>query len=103
MFIRSVAVAVSMLSLAFLAGCQSSPMSTTSASAPRQAVLITTGNGTTAVYIPKTEGGTERLASAKIDRCPQCEADVASYFKTGVLAPKCNVCGATRTTLAGTN
>jgi hypothetical protein len=84
-------------------GCMSSTPSSTSSMAPTKAILITTGQGTTAVLVPNDSGGVTMLANGKIEKCAQCEADVATYFKTGHIDPKCPVCGATRTTLSGIN
>src|SRR3954469_18845468 len=90
---------------ALLAGCQSSGSAPSGASsgAPTRAVLLTTGNGTTEVLLPKEGGGATMLSSGKAESCPQCQSDVANYFQTGQLAPKCATCGATRTVLTGTN
>lgn len=64
-------------------------------SSPAKAVLSTGQGGTTVVYLSTAGGGVERLASADVPNCPQCEADAKKYFETGVLVPKCSVCGAT--------
>src|SRR5947209_519131 len=86
-----------LVALALGAGCQSAAPSSATPP-PQQAVLLTTGNGTTSVVLPRSDGGVTYLSSAKTDHCAQCESDVAAYFKGGALAPKCTVCGATRTT-----
>src|SRR3954466_5921473 len=89
-------VGVFLLAVA-VAGCQSTPPAT--AAAPQKAVLINSGQGTTTVYVPAANGGAATLASSKVEKCPDCEKDVAEYFKTGQLAAKCASCGATRTVL----
>lgn len=88
-------------------GCQSggSPAASTS-TAPQRAVLITTGNGMSTVYIPSSEGsgGVERLAGDKeAPVCKQCQEDAEAYFKGGPLSPTCPVCGASRSPLHATN
>jgi hypothetical protein len=85
--------------LAFTSGCQSMGGAPAASTAPQKAVVITTGQGATVVYVPSADGkGVERLASSgDVGHCAQCEADVAKYFMTGELTPKCSVCGATRT------
>ena len=75
-----------------------------SAAAPQKAVVLTTGNGTTTVLFPASDGnGVSALASAKVEHCAQCEADAAKYFKSGEIAPTCSVCGAKRTGVGGIN
>jgi hypothetical protein len=99
----AVSVIPAALLAALLVGCQSSQPSAATSAAPRHAVLLTTGNGTTEVLLPQEGGGMTTLTSGKTETCPQCQADVANYFQTGQLAPKCATCGATRTVLTGTN
>lgn len=90
-----------------IVGCHAEqPSSATAFAAPQKAVLIQTGNGTTTVYIPNSSapGGVERLAGDKeAPACKQCEADIAAYFNGAPLAPKCPVCGASRTPLHSIN
>lgn len=90
-----------------IVGCHSEqPPATTASAAPQKAVLIETGNGTTTVFIPSASapGGVERLAGDKeAPACKQCEADIAAYFNGAPLAPKCPVCGASRTPLHAIN
>src|SRR4051812_26684714 len=93
-------VGASLLALTVV-GCQSSPPATVAA--PQKAVLISSGQGTTTVYVPAANGGVATLASNKVEKCPDCEKDVAEYFKSGHLAATCATCGATRTVLTGTN
>jgi hypothetical protein len=93
------------LAAAFLAiGCQAG--GSPAASAPQRAVLITTGNGMSSIYIPSSEtsGGVVRLAGDKeAPVCKQCQEDAEAYFKGGPLAPTCPVCGASRSPLHATN
>ncbi len=84
------------------AGCSSmSGGGSSTMSSPTKAV-VTTGQGTTTVYVPAGDSVT-MLASDGAKKCPTCEADAAAYFKTGKLDPKCPVCGASRTALSGVN
>ena len=84
--------------LTIVAGCQSSNTGASANTAPTCAVLVT-GQGSTVVYLPTSDGGVERLASADVPKCAQCEADAKHYFLTGELTPKCSTCGAMRTPL----
>jgi hypothetical protein len=88
-------------------GCQSGGAASSTASGPPvdKAVLITTGNGTSTVYIPASNGaGVERLAADKeAPVCKQCQEDAEAYFKSGVISPKCPVCGANRVPLHAIN
>ena len=97
MTLRSTVSALFMASALLLAvGCQSSGGGP-SASAPPHSAVVTTGNGVTTIYLPTSDGGVERLASAESPHCAQCDADIAAYFKGAALAPKCSSCGAIRT------
>lgn len=104
---RLIALCMMLCGAMLMVGCHSEQPSTATASAaPQKAVLIQTGNGFTTVYIPNPNapGGVERLASDKEGpECKQCEADIAAYFNGAPLAPKCPVCGASRTPLHGIN
>lgn len=105
---RSLLRAVPLVLLIAAVGCQTggSAPAEASAPAPQKAVVITTGQGTTAVYIPSTNNaGVELLAADKqaATACKQCEEDVKNYFKTGVISAKCPVCGATRVPLHAIN
>jgi hypothetical protein len=82
----------------FVVGCQSGGMGSSASSAPTKAVLVT-GQGSTTVFIPTSDGGIERLASADTPKCAQCESDARHYFLTGELTPKCSACGAMRVPL----
>ena len=98
-------IGLGLLALAFAGGCQSTGTPPSSAPAvPQKAVVLTTGNGTTTVLFPASDGnGVSALASAKVDHCAQCDADAAKYFKSGEIAPTCAVCGAKRTGVGGIN
>jgi hypothetical protein len=106
MLLKRMARTASPLVLLLLAiGCQGSG-ATPSAStmSPQKAVAITTGNGTTTVLIPSSDGtGVARLAGDSTPACKQCEEDSEAYFKGGTIAAKCPVCGATRVPLHAIN
>ena len=96
--VRSTVVACVVCALVFVVGCQSGGAGAATSSVPKRAVLAT-GQGQTVVYLPTANGSVERLASADVPRCAQCEADAKQYFLTGELTPKCASCGAIRTPL----
>ena len=96
---QSVVVACVACALTFVVGCQSGGGGAAASMAPTRAVVATTGQGQTVVYLPAPDGGVERLASADMPKCAQCEADAKQYFLTGQLTPKCATCGAIRTPL----
>lgn len=103
---RSSFVCSALAALALAVGCQSAPMGESAmskSSPPTKAVLVSSGQGSTILFIPQPDGSMAMLASGKMEKCAQCEADVASYFKTGKIDSKCAVCGATRAPLSGTN
>jgi ribosomal protein L37AE/L43A len=90
------------LALTFVTGCQMSGSAGTTAATPQQAILISGGqSGATAIYLPSS--GPDKVVmlstSGDVKECPQCKADAEKYFETGVLVPKCSMCGATRTVL----
>ena len=94
---RSAVVACVACALFFVVGCQSGGAGAAAPAVPTRAIVVTTGQGQSVVYIPTADGGVERLASADMPACAQCEADAKQYFLTGQITPKCSVCGATRT------
>jgi len=104
---RIFGVFLTMAAAMLAAGCHSeAPSATSTSMTPRQAVLITTGNGTSTVYIPSSDssGGVARLAGEKESPvCKQCAEDAAAYFNGSALSPKCPVCGASRSPLHATN
>ena len=95
--LQSAVVACVACALVFVVGCQSGGAGVAASPAPTRAVVATTGQGQTVVYLPTPDGGVERLASADMPHCAQCEADAKQYFLTGELTPKCASCGAVRT------
>jgi hypothetical protein len=89
------------LAFTLVTGCQMSGSAGETA-APQQAILVTGGqSGGTAIFIPSS--GPDKVVmlstSGDVKECPQCKADAEKYFETGVLVPKCSMCGATRTVL----
>ena len=106
MFANRIFFAIPALAAAiFIAGCQANSGPAPSASAPAtKALVATTGNGTTTVFIPVA--GTHyvsALSSSPAPACPDCEAAAVKYFETGELVAVCPTCHATRTPLAGHN
>ena len=97
---RILKLCIPVLLLMAAIGCHgSNTTSPTAMATPQKAVLITTGNGTSYVVLPTTEGsGVERLAAdgTPAPSCKQCEDDALAYFRTGVISPKCPICGASR-------
>ena len=83
------------------AGCQNSSNPSGELLVPTQRALVISGGngGSTVVYIPTADNsGVEMLSTSRAAPiCAQCRADAIKYFQTGVLVPKCPVCGATRT------
>jgi hypothetical protein len=99
-FTRIPKLGIPVLLLMAAIGCHGSDTTaSTSMATPQKAVLITTGNGTSYVVLPTTDGnGVQRLAAdgTPAPACKQCEDDALAYFKTGVISPKCPTCGASR-------
>jgi hypothetical protein len=83
------------------AGCQNSSKPSGELLVPTQRALVISGgqSGSTVVYIPTVDNsGVQMLStSGTAVVCAQCRADAIKYFQTGVLVPKCPVCGALRT------
>jgi hypothetical protein len=96
-YARSLFVITAMVGLLAVAGCKSSESSMSSAPMVDKAVVVTSGNGTTTIYIPAAGGGVEMLSTSGAKECPTCKADAEKYFLTGQLVAKCPDCGATRT------
>jgi hypothetical protein len=100
---------VSIFALVLLAGCAgSATQSGSSASAapgpametPQQAVIVSGGNSgnATIVYFRSNDPSKPlMLSTSGAQECPYCRAAAIKYFQTGVLEPKCPMCGATRT------
>ena len=81
------------------AGCTSSTAPTTQASMdPSKKIVVSTNAGNVEVFVPTGDPDNPIIYCSTADGkvCPQCKADAIKYFKTGVLEPKCSVCGATR-------
>ena len=70
---------------------------------PTKAIVATTGQGSTVVYVPTSDGsGVQMLSSTGgVEKCPDCEAAALKYFQTGQLERKCPRCGAIRTPVVG--
>lgn len=80
----------------------SSAGSTAMPESPTRAVLVTSRQGSTVVFIPGNDPSKPMMLvtqGSSEHECARCEADIAKYFSTGELASKCPVCGATRTPL----
>jgi hypothetical protein len=92
------------MTLAVAGGCQSSGSGSSAAAdpAPTRAVIASTGNGTSTIYLP-TGKGVQTLSTAGGPTCDKCAADAAAYFQGGTLESKCPQCGAIRTTAIGHN
>ena len=98
---RTIFAFVTLLSVLTAAGCKSSnPAPETSTAVPARAVIATTGNGTTTIYLPAGTG-VQTLSTASTPACADCTAAAARYFQGGALEAKCPVCGATRTAAIG--
>lgn len=87
-------------------GCENTPPSATATAShvmsagPQRAVLISGNGGSTTIYFPSEDPAKPMmLCTAGAETCPECRAAAVRYFETGVLEPKCPVCGATRTLL----
>jgi hypothetical protein len=82
-------------------GCQSSSSPSGELLVPTQRALVISGGqgGSTVVYIPTADNSNVQMLSTSgtAPICAQCRADAIKYFQTGVLVPKCAVCGAIRT------
>jgi ribosomal protein L37AE/L43A len=91
-------VTVGFLMMAIVGGCASTSGSASTAM-PQKAIVVTGGNsGGTAIFIPNADNtDVEMMSTTGEPMCPQCRADAIKYFQTGVLVPKCSMCGATRT------
>jgi len=89
-----------LLVLSLSVGCKSGgePSSSTMTS-PQKAIVISGGNGGgTRIFFPSQDGKSmETLSTEGTAECAQCRADAEHYFLTGEMAPKCSMCGATRT------
>ncbi len=80
-------------------GCQSSGSAPApTAAAPAKAVVVTTNQGSTTVFVPSADGKhAEVLSSTGGPVCADCKAAAERYFLTGELTGKCPITGATRT------
>lgn len=90
------------LALLLLASCKSSSPSesTSTAMVPApKSVFISTGNGGgMVVYLPSDNPDQPvMLCTSGAEICPECTKSAIKYFKTGVVDPKCPMCGATHT------
>jgi len=91
-----------LLVLSLGVGCKSGgePSSSgTTMTSPQKAIVISGGNGGgTRIFFPSQDGKSmETLSTEGTAECAQCRADAEHYFLTGEMAPKCSMCGATRT------
>ena len=99
----------SIFALIFIAGCAGSGTQSGSLAAagpgpamepPQQAVVVSGGNSSNGmiVYFRSNDPGRPlMLSTSGAQECPYCRAAAIKYFQTGVLDPKCPMCGATRT------
>ena len=92
---------IGLLIAAIGAGCQNSSKLSGELLVPTQRALVISGGqgGSTVVYIPTADNSDVQMLSTSgaAAICAQCRADAIKYFQTGVLVPKCAVCGALRT------
>ena len=99
---RAFLAILGVLALTLVTGCQVSGSAGETAATPQRAILVTGGqSGATEIFLPSS--GPDKVVmlstSGDVKECPQCKADAEKYFETGVLVPKCSLCGATRTAL----
>ena len=95
---------VTLLVAVFAVGCQTNGPAPATAATPGRAVIASTGNGTTTIYLPAASGGGVQAlstAGAAAPACPDCAAAAAKYFQGGPLEAKCPVCGANRLAAIG--
>ena len=104
---RSLGIFACLACLTFIGGCASggggepttAPTTTASSPSVSKAVMVTTGNGGSVLYLSSTDGSLQTISTEGAPICNQCAEDAAAYFKTGHLDPICAVCGAHRTAL----
>ena len=90
---------LAILASLMLVGCQTTPTSS-SAGSPTKAVVASTGNGSTVIYLPSGKG-VQTLSTSPGPTWDKCAADAAAYFQGAALEPKCPQCGAIRTAALG--
>ena len=107
---RSITASLLVIALFTAVGCQNAhtPASSDSAANPRSiwlsSSIVNTGNGTTTVYLPTSDGkGVKRLSSSNAAPCTDCDVAAAKYFETGEIAAVCPTCHATRVVVSGHN
>ena len=108
---RFVVTFVALACLTFVCGCipgGSSTPATAPSTAPAAAstdtgskgILVTTGNGSSVLYMTSTDGTVHMMSTEGAPTCNACESDAQEYFKTGHITPICAICGAHRTPVA---
>ena len=98
---RRVFTVAVLLAITAVVGCQSTGGGAASSeAAPTKAVIASTGNGTTTIYLPSGKG-VQTLSTSGAGVCERCAADAAAYFQGAALDAKCPQCGATRTAALG--